>query len=168
MDYNRPSLEVLRDLLYESNEYVPPEHHTTFGWPTALDQRPELPNDPNTFIPMTVEKQEDDRFSDKAGLMYRRTPFAEVLRGPGEVPILKNFPFKLYDVLDQLNAWFDVQLTPDDVYDQSFTDASQVFQLRFKPCALIFIEDIVLNVVYHPVALVSVTDLSGFTEYVPA
>lgn len=167
LNYNRPSEDILRDLIFIYNDIRLPKFHTTFGLPRALDQRPEIGLDENTFIPIDVESQIDSRFDDVAGMMYRRTPIHEIADETLILVEVSGFPFQLYDVLDQINARLELQLTEADVYDQTIEEATDQIRLKMKPESQVWIGDDPILRTYVRIPMLTQLDLSGFVEYQP-
>lgn len=164
MDYNKPAKELLLDLVYESNGIRFGVDDISFGPPEALDPRPDLDWDPNTFVPVEVVESVDVRYEGETGFMYRRAPINEVTPVVGALPVkISAYPYQTLDVLAQINAYLGLALTPDEVINDTYTDASMPLIVRVADTALCFIGEITITDTVF-IGMVTVNDLSGFVE----
>ena len=53
-DIGKTNIQILMDLIYEFQGIKIPEEHIRYGKPMPLDARPEIMDDPNTFIPCHI------------------------------------------------------------------------------------------------------------------
>lgn len=147
-NFDRTSLDIAIDMIYVFNGCRLIKEKITLGTPIPLDQRPELPDDPNTFIPLRVKEEIDYRFDIKIqnnGIMYRRLHLSEI-KDINEIEVaIEDFPFKVSDVLDQINGLLKVKLTLDDVEDTVFESLEQGFTLTIKPTSLAWIGSLQLK-----------------------
>ena len=111
-DIGKTRIQLLTDLLYETNNIRVPEEHIKYGDPQPLDARPDLWWDPNTFIPFRINKDFDNRFSSNAGFMYRRRDLGEYVGSHDFEVQVTHFPFRISEVLDQINAQLPFPLEP--------------------------------------------------------
>ena len=69
---------------------------------------------------------------------YRRLPISVLEKlPPGFItPVELNiFPFTIHQLLPNINLALGLDLTPDEVYDDAFTDLRSTYPLRIKPNA---------------------------------
>lgn len=130
--FNRPSEDIALDMIYRSTGYKGIRENCTFGLPDALDQRPEIHDDGNTYCPVIVDEVTDDRFYTdfikKNGFVYRRLIMSEFLQPTNDLPIIPTtFPFKAHDVLDQINRILNTQLTTKDIENIEYIDLRAEF-----------------------------------------
>jgi len=159
-DYDKPAVQILLDLIYLSNGIRFDEDELTFGTPQALDQRPDIDYDPNTFIMIHVNPLADFRYAGSTGVMYRRATLLEippVTMTPIPTPA---YPFTTYDLLPAINAHYAVQLTEDDVVNSTYTDEDAPLVVTMLPSSLCYQGSATLN---H--YLLATTNLTGFLEY---
>lgn len=170
-DFNRPSEEIALDLIWIHNQYRVPKEKIKFFVPMELDQRPEITDDPNTFVPVAIDDQFDDRFSGDGenGFMYRRLPLEMGITPNGPQIHPPQFPFRTYEVLDQINQQLNLQLTEQDVLDIEYTEGMDKYELFVNPHSLVWVGSTIIDVgeAGPGESLVTVTDLSGFNQYVP-
>jgi hypothetical protein len=138
-DIGKTRIQLLTDLLYETNNLRIPEEKIKYGEPQALDARPDLDWDPNTFIPFRIDRDYDDRFSRNAGFMYRRRDFSEYVGSHDFEVQITHFPFRISEVLDQINAQLPFPLAISDIEDYEFSlPDTEEFELIASPKSLIW------------------------------
>jgi len=169
-DFDRPSIQIALDLIYISNKERLVEEKVKLGFPKVLDVRPEITDDPNTFIPVTVDELFDMRYATHGsdGFMYRRLPLSIIDRVPGHLINPPHFPFKTSEVLDQINEQLNTQLTMGDLQEREYTKAEGVMNLYAHPHSLVWIGETEMAVNWGQplVPIVEITYLSGFNEFV--
>lgn len=168
-DFNRSSEAIALDLIFLANQYRAPVEKVTFGLARHLDQRPEILDDPNTFVPVKIDQEFDDRFSNgDDGFMYRRLPLSILIQGIIEDIQPPFFPFYTSDILDQINEVFKTQFTMKDLVEVKYHRNDPEFILTAHPSSLVWVEGTVMQVNRgDPIPpIVTVPYLSGFTPYV--
>lgn len=129
----RPAKEILLDLVHVFLEYEIPIDKITFGKASALDQRPEVPTDPDTFVQAEIAQDYDYRFPGANGFLYRRIPLGMATVNQGLEIYAPDFPFTTWDVLDQINRFMNLALLPEDVINETYDLGSVVFLLQADP-----------------------------------
>jgi hypothetical protein len=121
-DLGKSRKEILMDLIYEGTGRRIPLDKVSFGKPRALDQRPEISVDANTFIPARIDPAWDARLnSNKSGFMYRRhhiKNYCDTCTFMAVKPL--QFPFKVSELLDQINDQLPYPLFMDDFVDKEY------------------------------------------------
>lgn len=172
-DSGKSIIQLLTDLIFESEGIRYPESKIKYGDVQVLDSRPNVLNDPNTFVHFWTKSDFDDRFVQGAGLMYRRRELASHFQNAGTIHIYTpQLTFKIHDVLDQINLYLTYPLTTADVLNTT-VDASTVttLELTANPLSYIWINSASALLAIHAedkLSLLSQTDLDGFNVYVPA
>lgn len=138
-NFDRPTAEILMDLIYQFNKYRVPLEHIAFGLPSPLDIYPGIENDENTFVPVTVNESYDDRFDGSNGFMYRRISLTELTEDMSVTFDLPEFPFRMSTILPQLNQKFHAQLTVGDIDDVLVTGMRDLV-LRANQYSLVWID----------------------------
>lgn len=165
-DLGKTTIQLLTDLIYESEGFRIPEQKINYGKPQALDVRPDILTDANTFVPVRVQDDYDDRYPIGSGLMYRRRELGDHFPDIMYHVYTTTASFRLYELLDQLNLQISYPLTSADVLDQALNLAnSEVITLRANPDSYIWINNATIRVTVHTEArldLLTVTDLTGF------
>lgn len=122
-DLGKTKIQVLMDLIYESTGLRIPEHRIKYGKPVALDQRPDLDLDPNTYIPVKIDQVYDYHLSEQAGFMYRRRSLKEHLHGVTLNLSFPRFPITLHElILEVINPQLKYPLNCSDFIDYEITD----------------------------------------------
>lgn len=146
-DFNRPETETLCDLIYVTNKYKLPPAMVAFGTPMALDQRPDIEDDPNSYISAKVQQKFDHRMVPKeTGFLYHRIPLAALRVQDASAITPPAVPFKTYDILDQINRQFGVQLSENDLENTEYTTMDDDFVITAKPSSRLWMGWRYLNV----------------------
>lgn len=160
--FDKPEKELLLDLVYMSTHCRVPADKITFKEPPqALDQRPDLDDDSNSFIGFKLKQGWNDELLGENGLMYRRVPLHEATRNQAVDNL--TFPLTIYGILPQINAQLGMRLTQKDVYNATYLTQTTVITVRAKPGSLNYIGKAELGYLED---MIPVNYLSGFTEYV--
>jgi hypothetical protein len=119
-----------KTILFESIRYftglVIPQHAVKLGALRVADIRPNVEDDPNTYIPAKVDAHFDARFKNFSGFMYRRLPLS-LLSGTSELSVIApNTTFKTSDILTQINVKYNALLSMDDVLELEYTKSSDI------------------------------------------
>lgn len=138
-DFDRPETDILCDLVYISNKYRLKPTVVTFGDPQEIDQRPDIEDDPNSFIPAVVLPKFDYRMvPGETGFMYHRIPLAALRVMDDSIIQPLAIPFKTYDILDGINKQLGVQLTENDLENLEYTTMDDDFIIQAKPTSKIW------------------------------
>lgn len=121
-DIGKTKEELLMDLIAEWLGERIPLDKIVYGLPEELDQRPDLPYDPNTFVPARVDIRYDDRYSEQgSGFMYRRRSIVEHLAGCDLSTITPlKLPFTIHDLIDQINKCVPYPIDKDDLVNHKY------------------------------------------------
>lgn len=166
MDFNRPAEDVLIDLIYISTKFRVSKHHIKFGLPMELDQRPDIDDDENTFIPIAIDPAYDSRFAGSNGVMYRRLPFDSLIVKVDMKIRIDHFPFYPEELLSQFNIKYGLQLTVADI-DNTEVTSIEGFKMKISPTSLIWIGGIDPELSYGGLDLAGLilkTKLAGFDK----
>lgn len=167
---------LLMDLIYESNGIRVPLDKIKFGIPREVDQRKDLDNDPNTFIPVKVNNQYDNRFAlGTSGIMYRRRSIAKHIAGIDLAVITPLFlPFKVSDLLEQINTLVPYEFQVEEIENYEYRTLAEVeagVKLVAKKQAYLWFEGATFNVNTTKISgapLIANKTLNGFKVYEPA
>lgn len=153
-NFNRPSAEIALDLIYLTNQFRIPPAKVDFGTPVELDQRPDVPTDANTFVPVDIDAEYYDFFRGNIGFMYQRLTLDVLTPNPDVVVVAPAFPFRMHELLPALSTKFGVQFTEADIVNELIDDEWQPVMLYAAPTSLAWIGSI-------PVAVEGVGNLIG-------
>lgn len=146
-DFDRPEAEILCDLVYMANQYKLQPSAVQFLDVKALDPRPAIEDDPNSYISAIVSKDYDYRMVvGETGFLYTRIPLAALRPLPNTTIQPLVFPFSTYDVIDQINRHLGTRLTTDDLEDTVYTTLNNDFTIQAKPTSKVWIGERILNV----------------------
>lgn len=163
-DLNKPAKDILLDLIFYSNGIRFYDDEVNFGLPQALDPRPDLDWDPNTFIPIMVPDTVDDRYEGKTGFMYRRLSLSDITP-VGTAILVPSFPITTYQLLDALNAYYGTQWAQADLVNYTYLAAVNPITLTFAADSLCYQgQGLAGPVALDLSQLINVTDLDGFLE----
>lgn len=169
-DWNRPSEVLALELIYAYNLWKCPVDKIEFGKPVVCDPRPDITDDPNTFVPTVIDPEYDSRFEGQNGFMYRRLPI-EIIgpdRGPEIRP--KQFPFYAWDEIDAINEFMGLQLRKEDILNIKYEDNQTDYNLYLSDSALVWLPGVISLNVGPPGPrdmLVQNAELSGFKQWAP-
>lgn len=126
-DIGKSREELLMDLIYETNGQRIPLDKIKFGKPYKVDQRPDLDNDANTFIPVEIDPAYDDRFGNgTGGIMYRRHDLGLYTKNADLTVVIPLFlPFTVHDILDQINALLPYPIDPLEIINYEYKTIEQ-------------------------------------------
>lgn len=167
-DIGKSETQLLMDLIFESAGIRVPEQKIRYGKPQEMDVRPDLSDDPNTFIPVTIDTDYDDRFppGSNSGLLYRRRELSTYFPVENYAIYTQLNVVRLYDILDQINLHLPYPLIEMDLLNQSITTTGLTsITLRANPNSFIWIGNVTINVTIErgdKLLLLSQLELEGF------
>ena len=141
-DVGKDKLEILTDLLYETNGDRIPLSKVQYGLPETVDTRPEIKTDHNTMIPLKVKQDYSTLYDNAAGLLYRRVELADYLSHieAGDIEFHSSvFPVGLCEVLPQINAQLEYPIDCGDIVSHPITHSGvQDIVIEAEPHSLIW------------------------------
>lgn len=172
-DIGKSKLELLTDLLYESNGDRIPLSKVRYGFPVEADTRPDIKTDHNTFIPLKVDQDYSTLYEKgKSGLLYRRIEIADHLESVQDVVFefhSATFPVRLCDILPQINAQLEYPLDCGDVVSYSIEGpGEQTVVIKMNPRSYLWTgrSTIKVNVINdNLIPLYNVSAIRGFDVY---
>ena len=151
VDLSKSSKQIALDSIYDIIKYHIPDHEVKFGKPRPLDLDKENDLDENTFIPAVVTDQFDYRFNNNtSGFLYRRIHLSELenknitIRPP-------EYPFKVTDLLAQINEAAGTQLTEADLVGDVIQSEITNLTLKAHPHSIAWIGS--LDVLVQEIAM---------------
>ncbi|BAW19044.1 hypothetical protein [Ralstonia phage RP31] len=172
-DVGKSREQVLLYLIFEATGQVIPLEKVKFGKPQEVDPRKDLDTDPNTFIPCQVDQQYDDRYWVKgSGFLYRRRCILNHVSNSDLHHVSPtHLPFKISDVLEQINRILPYPIAADDIIDYEYLTLDDVYKglrLQAHPESLLWIN----GTTFKPNTewleggpLIGNPDINGFNEY---
>jgi hypothetical protein len=178
-DIGKARKEVLLDLIYESTEQRIPIEKIKFGTPRKVDPRLDEKLDHNTFIPVYVDPEFDSRYGTAdSGFLYRRRMIVEDNALVIDLSNVQPFtlPFRIGDVLDQINTYLGYDLHADDIINHQYTSLEDVeangVKLEAHDGSLLWVGEVMFLVNTSKIRgeqqpLIINTQLNGFNEWMP-
>lgn len=121
-DIGKSDIEIMMDLIYETNRLRIPEDHIKYGVPTVLDQRPDIATDENTFISVKIDPDYDNRYAAVEGFLYRRVELGAYFENIDITITATAFPFTIRSIWDtQVQPFLPFPIDKKDVEDYLFT-----------------------------------------------
>lgn len=145
-DFNRPSEAIALDLIYVANGFKFPLAQAKFGIPRMLDQRPDILTDENTFVPADVAAEVDDRFPGETGFLYTRLDLSVLPDAAGVELTPVQYPFRVSEVLFQINAAWGTQLTERDILDELIVSPVLEWTIKAAPTSLVWLGERVFSI----------------------
>lgn len=155
----RKSKDIVVDLIYHHNHYRIPLHLATFGKPQALDQRPDVQDDPNTFIRVYLEDEYDGRFIGNDGFMYMRYALAQLTPVEHIQPPQLSAPFKVHDLIPYLNERYGVAFEPEDLVNEEYAEVPSVVTLKASQDSLVWAGEFQVNLQNNPDAVFALSSV---------
>lgn len=174
-DIGKTKEELLMDLISEWLGERIPLDKIKYGLPEELDQRPDLPYDPNTFVPAKVNIQYDERYSEMgSGFMYRRRSIVEHLAGCDLSTITPlKLPFSIHDLIEQINKCVPYPIDKDDLVDYKYEtkeDYENGIRIQAHPHSYLWMDGETVKIDdrwIDGIPLLTVTRLIGFFKWTP-
>lgn len=170
-DIGKTDIEIMMDLIYETNRLRIPQEQIVYGVPSALDQRPDIDTDENTFIPVKINPNYDDTYSEVGGFLYRRVDLGQYFANIEIAITATAFPFTVRSIWDaQVKPFLPFPIDKKDIEDYLFTDLNAVV-LTIKGAAGSLLWCGTVKLTLNPISpdffeLCPVTPfLAGFAEY---
>lgn len=138
-DYDKPTKQLALEQIAVSTGYRIPSSKATLFKPRALDMFPGILSDENTAVNAKVADGYIPNNKIEIVFVYRRENL-DVLYVKRNTPIVPpKYPYTVLDVLSQINTLLGVQLTKDDVINDTFESITSPFTIRAKPTSLMWI-----------------------------
>lgn len=144
---HRTTTEIALDLVYAATGQHFPADKIALLLPQAVDVRKDIDTDANTYVPVVVEEVFDARYRSlpEDGFLYRRIPLS-ILNSTGVsgVVLPEVFPFTTHDILNDINAALNTQLSTNDVLNDEYTSPTDTIQVRAHPESLAWIGELIV------------------------
>jgi hypothetical protein len=175
-DVGKSREQVLLYLIYEATGESIPLEKVKFGKPSEVDPRKDLDLDPNTFIPAQIDVHYDKRFwVQGSGFLYRRRCIINHTQDSDLESVTPvHLPFKISELLDQINAVMPYPIAVSDIVDHEYTTIEEVYAgitLEAHPESLLWVHSKTFRpntALLDGGPMIQNQDLDGFNEYVAA
>lgn len=156
--FDRPSEEIAIDLIHAASGVRLPLPKIRFGRARSIDQRTEVVDDEDSFVPVEIDENYDGRFPGNNGFLYRRIPMSVLTKNR----MLQINPpaedFYLHDVLDQINQQLNARLSVDDVVNRPLNVRMTQVRLQAAEQSLVWTESATTDLtIYHRLRILRVT-----------
>lgn len=174
-DLGKSRLELLTDLIFESEGIRIPLSKVRYSSPQRLDTRPEILDDPNTLIKFDTDTDYDDRYYQKLSnaLMYRRRELKTHFQGvatPVTIYVDNDGDFTIHEILNQINLSLSYPLAAEDIKNTTLNSLTTTsLLLEADPESLIWIDSVTVPVTItyaNRLNLLTNTQLDGFNQVI--
>lgn len=146
-NYNKPTEELLSDLIFATNGFRLPTTGVTYGTPVSTITSTSAASQPNTSITVSIAWTQGIQNWGEQTFYYMRPTLANQIGVAGAQPIaINSYPIDAWTLLPQINAYYGLQLTQADVLDTFYTSSAGPFILTAAPDSLIFTGSISLPI----------------------
>lgn len=156
--FDRPSEEIAIDLIHAASGVRLPLPKIRFGRARSIDQRTEVVDDEDSFVPVEIDENYDGRFPGNNGFLYRRVPMSVLTKNR---TLQINPPaeeFYLHDVLDQINQQLSAQLTTEDVVNKRLDLRMTEIRLQATAHSLVWMDTATTAAtIYHQLRILRTT-----------
>lgn len=170
-DYNRPSLELVFDLIVSANGTALQKADVVFGTPQAFIPFESDPHKRNTRVVASAMLSETSRLRGKVTLSYRRLDLEDFVPEFEDQQVsVTSLPFTAYQILEQINARYGLALEESDIVDAVYTQLAERYAIAADARSLAWIGELSIETTYREVTLseiIRVTMLNGLHYYVP-
>ncbi len=136
--FNRATKEIAVDLINYFNKFELPVDILTFGTPRFLDQRPDVDNDPDTFVPAEINELYSYMYPGVNGFLYHRLDIAVLLQGKTLIINPPGPVYRVHDVLGQINYQLGAKLEKDDLQNDTYESSQPLVDLRVSEKSLVW------------------------------
>lgn len=170
-DIGKTEEQLLTDLIFEATGQRIPTNVIKYKQPSALDSRPDIPTDPNTYIPFNAEIEYDIRLSgNNRGFLYRRRSLSEHFANIDLDLEFDTWPTTLHDVIiNQINPILSYPLKLHDIIDYVIDDENtNSLVIHASPKSLFWVDSAIVSIVppnSSNFVLVENRFLNGFNEW---
>lgn len=167
INYNKPSIEILSDLIYYTNgirldltelNISKPENYQL----PALGEAGDL--DRNTKLSISGLKQGRRAFRGRCIVFYRRLDL-NWLESDYEPMYINATSIRSIDLLEFINVYYGLQLSDSDIVDEVITKGSFPYKIRATFDSLVWVGESKINLLFKD-TLVDEKQLSGFRDVV--
>lgn len=163
-DFNKDSKLIALDLIWASTGFRIRPEKIKFGRAVHMDTRPDIDDDPDTFVEANVDSSEDARLGQGSGFMYQRLPLSSV-RGFRNIRVYPKHgdTFKTSDILEEINSKLNVEFNKHDLLEMEYPGDAQTITVYADPGSWTWVGSVdigVSDVKVEP--LFRLRDLNGF------
>lgn len=165
-DYNKPSAELVYDLIVYANGTAVPQSDLVFGLPEAFAPYASDPLRRDTRVTVSAMLYPFARQRGKVVLTYRRLALEQFIPEFEDVLIeVPTLPFTAHQVLPMINARYGLSLSEMDIEDAAYTEAAATYPIRARAESLAWQGVLDIETTYNEIRLeelIRVTALDGF------
>lgn len=146
-NYNKPSQQILSDLIFATNGFRLPATGVTYGTPVAVPGPAGFYSYLNTGIEVSIPYAPGVQNYGKQTFFYSRLNLGNAAPVTGATPIVvASYPTDTYTLLPQINAYYGLQLGQDDVLNTVYADNTVDFLITAAPGSLVWTPATALDV----------------------
>lgn len=164
-DYNRPSDQIVFDLIFYATGTALDKDAIVFGIPKGFTPHPGDSLKRDTRLGISLLRNPDSRMRGTVEVTYCRLKLEDFIPEFEDAPIeVISLPFTAYQVLPQINARYGLSLAESDIEDAVFTEASATYAIKARPESLAWTGTLAIETTYEEIdlgLLIKVTELNG-------
>jgi hypothetical protein len=146
-NYDKPSKQILSDLIFASNGFRLPSTGVTYGTPVAVPGPSGYYSYLNTGIEVSIPYAPGVQNYGKQTFFYSRLNLGNAAPVANAVPIVVTaYPTDTYTLLPQINAYYGLQLGQDDVVNVTYADNTADFLVTAAAGSLVWTPATALDV----------------------
>jgi hypothetical protein len=146
-NYDKPSQEILSDLIFATNGFRLPATGVTYGTPVAIAGTAGIYSYINTGIKVSIPYAPGVPNYGEQTLFYSRLNLGNATPVTNPTPIVvASYPTDTYTLLPQINAYYGLQLGQSDVLNTSYANAAADFLVTAAAGSLVWTPATALDV----------------------
>jgi hypothetical protein len=146
-NYDKPSQEILSDLIFATNGFRLPSTGVTYGAPVAIPGTAGLYSYVNSAITVSIPYAPGVQNYGEQTFFYSRLNLGNAAAVTNPTPIVvASYPTDTYTLLPQINAYYGLQLGESDVLNTTYANAAADFLVTAAPGSLVWTPATALDV----------------------
>jgi hypothetical protein len=138
-NYDKPSEEILSDLIFAANGFRLPATGVTFGTPVAIPGPSGYYSYLNTGVEVSIAWAPGVLNYGQKTFFYSRLNLGNATPVANPTPIVvASYPTDTYTLLPQINAYYGLQLGQGDVLNTTYATAAADFLVTAAPGSLVW------------------------------
>lgn len=133
-DFNKDSKLIALDLIWASTGFRIRPDKIKLGKAIHMDTRPDIDDDPDTFVDADVDSTVDARLGKDVGFMYQRLPLTSV-RGFRSIRVYPKAgeTFTTSDILEEINSKLNVEFNKHDLLEMEYPGDAETITVYADP-----------------------------------
>jgi hypothetical protein len=140
-NYNKPAVDILRDLIYASNGFMLPATGVLYGTPIAVTPLVADRYQRDSIVKVTMDPALPYQpWKGHRTFLYKRLNLGDVMPvAASSTPLsIASYPTNTYTLLALINEYYNMKLTQADVLNTTYTSIAGPFLITAAPGSLAF------------------------------